>query len=121
MIKRHLFATIILLVIVVLSLIPIPEVKPLEGVPFIDKWTHMVMYVALAGAIWIDAIKRYDTDHKWLITVLAIIIPTLIGGALELIQPSVNRSCELLDFIADGVGTVFGSLIGLLVARVYKG
>lgn len=121
MIKHQLFTTIILVIIVVLSLIPIPEVKPLEGVPFIDKWTHMVMYGGLSGAMWLDFIRRHETTHRWVCLILTIVIPTLIGGALELIQPFVNRSCDLLDFIADGVGAVLGSLIGLLLARLYKG
>ncbi len=106
------------MVIVILSLIPIPEVKHLEGVPFIDKWTHLVMYGALALAIWVERMKK--TGNRWFLVFLTIVVPVMLGGILEVVQPLANRSCELLDFIADSVGALLGTIAGLIVARVSK-
>jgi hypothetical protein len=39
----------------------------------------------------------------------------LFGAGIEIIQPCVNRSRELADFVADGVGVLTGSTIGLVV------
>ena len=47
MIKRYIFTTICIIAILVLSFFPVPEMPDLEGVPLIDKWTHMVMYCGL--------------------------------------------------------------------------
>ncbi len=125
----HIYTFFISVIIIVLSLIPIPEVEPLEDVPFIDKWTHLAMYAAMAFAMWADFLmlfrggdkEKKNTKQRWCLVFFSILIPTLLGGALELIQPSVNRSCELMDFVADGVGAVIGTTIGLVAAKVYKG
>jgi hypothetical protein len=52
--RKNIFTTIISLVVIVLSVIPIPEVPQLDGVPLIDKWVHFVMYGSVAIAMWID-------------------------------------------------------------------
>lgn len=42
---------------------------------------------------------------------------TAFGGAIELIQPSLNRSAEFYDWIADIAGVLFGIGFGLLYLR----
>lgn len=115
---KYKYSLIVGLAIVILSLIPIPEVKPLEDVPFVDKWTHLVMYGALAFAMWVDGMKK--TRNLWFFVFLTIALPAMLGGILEVVQPFVHRSCEILDFIADSVGALLGTIAGLIVARVCK-
>ena len=43
----------------------------------------------------------------WIILCLSI----AFGGAIELLQPLVNRSCEMADFLADAVGAILGFLV----------
>ena len=113
MIQKYALTVIVAVAIIVLSLIPIPEVKELESVPLVDKWTHMVMYAALAGAVWVDKIRCSGRKvPRWRLAVVGVVMAIVLGGALELIQPSVGRSCELLDWVADGIGGVLGVAAG---------
>ncbi len=45
---KYPFTTLLLVVIWVLCFIPIPE-SPLSHVSFIDKWTHVAMYLPQFG------------------------------------------------------------------------
>ena len=42
------------------------------------------------------------------------------GGAIELIQPSFNRSADINDWIADVVGVALGIGCGLLYRRIRR-
>ena len=42
------------------------------------------------------------------------------GGAIELIQPSFNRSADINDWLADVVGVILGIGLGLLYRRLRK-
>lgn len=42
----------------------------------------------------------------------------LWGGAIELLQPYVNRNGEWLDFAANSLGVVFGVCVGMLARRL---
>ena len=53
------------------------------------------------------------------------LLPVLIGasafgGAIELIQPSFNRSADVNDWIADVAGVVLGIGCGLLYRHIRK-
>nr|WP_232897399.1 hypothetical protein [Pontibaca salina] len=79
-----------------------------SGVPGSDKTHHMLAFAALTlpcAALYPKALPK---------TVFAAV---LYGGAIEIIQPSVGRSGELADFIADLVGIGLGVALGLLFHR----
>ena len=44
----------------------------------------------------------------------------LLGGAIEIIQPYVNRYGEWLDFMANTIGVVIGLAIGLFLNKLIK-
>jgi VanZ family protein len=94
--------------IIVLSLTPLPQ---LPDVPGSDKTHHLIAYAALAIPAAIATPSRL-----WAFAVLYI----LMGGAIEIIQPYVNRYGEWLDFIANVSGVVIGSLIGLVASKLAK-
>ena len=126
--KRYPLSTICIIVIWVLSLLPIFPETPLDDVAFIDKWTHLVMYGGTALVIWHE---YYWSHHKaapqqpvhipfrlLLIVTLAL---ALMGGLLELLQAYCtggHRSGEWLDFAADTVGAILGTLAGYLLTRI---
>ena len=98
--------------IVTLSLIPIPEDPPLEGVPFIDKWVHFVMYGGIVGAIWLDKLLHHTTCNNVVWAAGALLYATAIGGLMELIQNQTSyRSGDWIDFLADIFGAVLATLI----------
>ena len=103
----YLLSIIIALSILVLSLSPLPE---LPDVPGNDKTHHLIAYAILAFPTSV-------TNQKVLSMTLLFI---LMGGAIEIIQPYVNRYAEWLDFIANTIGVVIGLAIGLFLNKLIK-
>ena len=97
-ISRHWVGlTILSLVgITILSLWPLPH---LPTVPGTDKTHHLIAYGVLVFPI---ALRR---PAHWKVWVLIFII---YGGAIELVQPYVNRYGEWLDFAANTLGVCIG-------------
>ena len=104
----------------VLSLTPLFPETPLDDVAFIDKWTHLVMYGGTCSVMWWEHVRhthlsgRRQTIHFSLLTILFLVA---LGGLMELLQAhcTTTRSGEWLDFWADSLGVVSGTLVGLLI------
>lgn len=116
--KRYPLSLLVALVITTLSLIPIPEVKPLENVSLLDKWVHMLMYGTLCCIIWWEYLRSHERLNVWRLTVGAFLIPILMGGMMELAQRYLTtcRSGEWLDVLANSTGVVLATLIGIGMA-----
>ncbi len=97
-----LFTIVIALIITGLSLYPM---ESLPSVPGTDKTHHFIAYGALAFPI---ALAR---PKKWLFSIVGLLV---CSGAIELLQPYVNRYGEWLDLGANGLGLVVGILIATL-------
>ncbi|MGS5469841.1 VanZ family protein [Vibrio parahaemolyticus] len=97
-----LFTIVIALIITGLSLYPM---ESLPSVPGTDKTHHFIAYGALAFPI---ALAR---PQKWLFSIVGLLV---CSGAIELLQPYVNRYGEWLDLGANGLGLVVGILIATL-------
>ncbi|XOF33447.1 MAG: VanZ family protein [Candidatus Electrothrix sp. YB6] len=91
--------------ITVLSLSPLEELPPVPGG---DKTHHLIAYALLAFPA---ALRR---PQHWQIFCLLFIA---YGGAIELIQPYVNRYGEWLDFAANSTGILCGLLLAELLIR----
>jgi VanZ family protein len=83
-----------------LTLTPIQN----PGVPGTDKSHHLIGFAALALPLSFSRPRL----APWV--VLAAIG---YGGAIEVIQPFVGRSGEVLDLMADAVGAVIGGAAGV--------
>lgn len=120
-IRRYKYSVLVTLVITILSTIPIPEVKPLEGVPLIDKWVHFVMYASLSIAMWIDQ-KNAHQPLSPTFYLLMIVLPSCLGGILELVQAYLTtcRSGEWLDVIADTIGAVIGTVGCFIIGLIWN-
>ena len=70
-----------------------------------DKLVHLISFATLAFPL-------ARTGRFGLLPVF--IGASIFGGAIELIQPSFNRSADVNDWIADIVGAVLGIFCGLL-------
>ena len=92
--------------IVTLSLTPAPSLPPAPGS---DKLHHIVAYAAAAlpCALW------HPRALIW-------VLPALVGvsGAIELIQPAVNRYGEWADMGANLGGLGIGAALGLALRRI---
>ena len=88
-----------LMVTVVLSLLPLPSLPPAPGT---DKTHHLIAYMAISFPIAV-AKPKY-----WQGLLLAVIA---ISGAIELIQPYVNRYGEWLDLLANSTGVLLAVVL----------
>lgn len=120
--RRYPFTLLLALAIVLLSLLPIPDIKLAEDVPLADKWTHMVMYGALTLVIWIDYKRAHRQYNAKRLFVFAFLAPIAMGGTLELMQAYLTtcRSGEWLDFVANTIGVCIGTIVGILITKVAR-
>lgn len=88
-----------------LSLWPLEQLPPVPGG---DKLHHFIAYATLA---LLAVFRRQGIKGILLVATGAI----ALGGAVEIIQPYVNRHGEFEDFIANGAGVLIGITLGMLV------
>ena len=102
------YTLFILTVITILSLIPLKELPP---IPSNDKIQHFIAY----GALMLPtAIKK--PKHNMVIVLFFI----CWSGAIELLQPYVNRYGEWQDLLANITGLIFGWLLAKLMLFCFK-
>ena len=103
------------LTITVTTVLTVAMLWPLEAPPLApegsDKLVHLVAFAALAFPL-------ARTGRFGLLPVF--IGASAFGGAIELIQPSFNRSADVNDWVADIVGVILGIGLGLLYRRLRK-
>ena len=76
-----------------------------------DKLVHFIAFAALA----------FPLAHTGRIGLLPVLVgASAFGGAIELIQPSFNRSADINDWVADIIGVVLGIGCGLLYRRMRR-
>ncbi|MBR1426725.1 MAG: VanZ family protein [Paludibacteraceae bacterium] len=98
-----------------LSTSPVPMVR-LPLFAHADKVVHGLMYMVLAAVFCYDLGKRPASHgpvrHLW-----AWLLPTLYGGALELLQQYCfpPRTGDWLDWAADAAGAIAGCYLLLYV------
>ena len=120
---RQLLGVTLLVVFVLYSLLLVvathlPRVPTFVRIPGADKWLHFVAYGCQAtlamGAL-------YFTNLLGLKNVVYLTIILVLFGAIdELTQPIFSRQAELLDWIADCVGVLFGVCSAYLVVHIRR-
>ncbi len=105
--------------IAVVSLIPLPT-TPLNAVPLIDKWTHIVMYGALAGVIAAEYGRRTSVVRWRRLLLFGLLAPIVMGCVLEVAQTYLTggvRTGDWLDVAANIIGAAIGFSVGIPLAR----
>ena len=106
--KIDIYATIIIAFLI--GLATLTPVETLPNVSGSDKLYHLISFAILTLPIAIIRPKA-----MWVILSLSI----AYGGAIEIIQPLVNRNCEMADLFADTCGAMLGILAGkLLLSKI---
>lgn len=118
-IRKYPLAVFTACVIICLSLFPIPEIPQAENVPFMDKWTHMVMYGGFCMVIWYEYLRSHKTVNARKITVYGYLCPVIMSGLLELAQEHLTncRSGEWMDLLANATGATLATLTGWTLLR----
>ena len=92
--------------VAVLCLIPIPQGAEGAAPPESDKLAHVLLFGGLA-LLWWRVLPR-----RWLLVSAGV---TLYGGLMELLQAlTPYRSCDLMDFLADGLGVALALVLAML-------
>lgn len=118
-IRKYPLAVFTACMIICLSLFPIPEIPQAENVPFMDKWTHMVMYGGFCLVIWYEYLRSHKTVNARRITVYGYLCPVIMSGLLELAQEHLTncRSGEWMDLLANATGATLATLTGWTLLR----
>ena len=66
-------------------MIDMPE-TPVDDVPFIDKWTHLVMYGGTTAVMWWEYLRCHDRRIFWKLFLFAFLGPILMSGLIEILQ-----------------------------------
>jgi hypothetical protein len=101
------FTMVNLVIITTLSLWPL---ETLPSVPGTDKTHHLIANAAL---MFPTALRKPD---RWIMIGLLFIA---YSGAIELLQPHVNRYGEWLDMAANTSGVICGLIVAELINRLY--
>lgn len=107
-VQRHAMALTIFLALAIgyLSLSPLDD---LPRAPGGDKLHHVIAYVCLTFPMMFADARHWPR----------IMGPAIAyGGAIELIQPYVNRYGEWLDFAANSAGCLIGAGLALMASRL---
>ncbi|MDA9948219.1 VanZ family protein [Paracoccaceae bacterium] len=101
------YATIIIAVVIgMATLTPVEELPALSGS---DKLYHLISFAILTLPIAVIRPKA-----GWVMFILSV----GYGGAIEVLQPLVNRNCELADFLADAGGALLGMTLSKAFGRL---
>ena len=116
-IRKYPVSLFLIAAIWTVCLIPIPE-TPLSDVPMMDKWTHFVMFGVLSLCIISEYVYRHRKPKGWNVALVGMLLPFAMGGMIELAQAYCtggNRSGDVMDWLADGIGVLIGAAIGSLL------
>ncbi len=114
--KRYPLTTLVVCAICLLSLCKMPETE-LDDVPFIDKWTHLIMYGGLCSVIWFEYARHHRPvtlrPRLW----LTVLFPLALSGLMEVLQEycTETRSGDWMDMAANSVGVALGTALGYWV------
>ena len=93
--------------VTILSLWPLSQLPPVPGS---DKAHHVIAYALLMLP---TALRK---PERWIFIGLFFLV---YSGAIELLQPYVNRHGDWLDLLANTAGVVVGVSIAALVNRLF--
>ena len=82
---------------------------PFMGIPHMDKIAHFGMYFVFTFLMLYDFSRYKMKNIAWKkIIGISIIVAIAFGGSMELLQevPSLERSTDIKDFIANSLGAI---------------
>lgn len=117
--KNYPVSTMYIIIIWVLCFMDVPD-TPLSSVRFIDKWTHIAMYLGTCLTIWYEYRRRHSRPQWLRLFVWAWMMPVLMSGLIEILQATCTggrRSGDWLDFYANSLGCTLAAVIGIVLMK----
>ena len=90
---------------------------------FLDKIIHLIIYYILT-ILLINGIREYNLNlSKKIIVIISVATGILYGGLIELLQKYifVERSAEILDFIANSTGAIIAGITNNFTNKIITG
>ncbi|TSA35370.1 MAG: VanZ family protein [Porphyromonadaceae bacterium] len=121
--KLFIISLVWALLILILCAIPgdsLPKV-PMFNIPNLDKIIHAALYFPLAFFLGAE----FDLSKRSILRIsgplLTMLIISLYGGLIEILQERffINRSSDIMDFLADVIGGLAGLTIYYLFFRPF--
>ena len=109
---KPLLWTILILILCLMPKSVEPQPSWLTKIPHFDKLIHFGLYTVLGFLYYIS-----NPRQSLLFFVLVCLYAFILGGSIELIQPCVGRSCELLDLVTDMLGIIIGSAFDYSIVK----
>jgi VanZ family protein len=109
--ERNIDIYLTVVIAFVIGLATLTPVEKLTVVSGSDKLYHLLSFAILTFTIAMVRPKAV----RWIL-----ILSLIFGGAIELLQPFVNRSCEFADFLADACGATLGIMGSRVLVRVLR-
>ncbi len=98
------------LIILIFSLfISAPKIADINS---LDKFEHIAAYIALSLLF----VLSFKNRNK--VIIISIIICTMYGGLMEVLQGITGRNPGFIDLLADLIGSIIGSMAGYFVKPV---
>lgn len=98
----------VILAAVILTASLVPDVPlPESRIPGLDKIAHAAAYAALA-AVLLFGLRKPGTAFVGAV-LRTVVVCTLYGGAIELLQRLTGRTADPLDFLANAAGALLGA------------
>ena len=116
-IRKYRVSLFLIAAILTVCIIPLPE-TPMDDVPMMDKWTHFVMFGVLSLCIIAEYVYWHRKPKARDVALGGMLLPFALGGLIELVQAYCtggNRSGDVMDWLADGIGVLIGAAIGSLL------
>ncbi len=81
-----------------------------------DKYIHFLAFAGLAFLLaWsIPTVPK----HRWLNVVLALAVAIIYGAIDEISQTPVGRTADVMDWVADSAGAVFGIVCYVIMRHI---
>ena len=119
-IRYTLIPAVVAIVIFYLTCIVNVESIPVsESLLHYDKIAHFGMFFVLSAAIYYDYYRLHHgkpNKLKWVL--LGLIVPVIYGGLIEIVQQNYfGRSGDLMDFLADSLGSLTATAIAFLYLK----
>jgi len=109
--ERNIDIYLTVVIAFVIGLATLTPVEKLTVVSGSDKLYHLLSFAILTFTIAMVRPKAV----RWLL-----ILNLIFGGAIELLQPFLSRSCEFADFLADACGATLGIMVSRVLVRALR-
>lgn len=118
--RHYPFSILVILAIWYLCFFTPPHTQ-LDNISQIDKVVHVCMYGGLCSVLWIEYLIHHTVPKKAALLIGCILFPILMSGCIEILQAycTDNRSGDWMDFVANSVGVLLGSLAGQYIYRPF--